>query len=224
MLTESYVFLFGGLWNLGAGGPGAPGAPGWAYFKTRIVITCGEQAFPTSYFKKVHESCSLCLSPPQRPPCVVGRLVRKKKRVRGGRWEGGREKRGLFPPPSWSLCGGERACATQARKLERKRKKLEDWRGKGEGKGGDFSLFPNFIPLFCSSPNFLDLLPMSSLAKRRQHNKAVRESFKAEWISKRCNIRKWNEMQNKVVRKICYVKSIFQILYAVEQFNSPFSR
>ena len=95
MLTESYVFLFGGLWNLGAGGPGAPGAPGWAYLKTRIVITCGEQAFPTSYFKKVHESCSLCLSPPQRPLCVVGRLVRKKKRVRGGRWEG-EERREAF--------------------------------------------------------------------------------------------------------------------------------
>ena len=148
---------------------------------------------------------------------------KEKESARGTMGRGKKEER-PFPPPSWSLCGGERACATQARKLERKRKKLEDWRGKGEGKGGDFSLFPYFIPLFCSSPNFLDLLPMSSLAKRRQHNKAVRESFKAEWISKRCNIRKWNEMQNKVVRKICYVKSIFQILYAVEQFNSPFSR
>ena len=35
------------------------------------------------------------LSPPQRPLCVVGRLKRKKKRARGARWEGGREKRGL---------------------------------------------------------------------------------------------------------------------------------
>ena len=68
------------------------------------------------------------LSPPQRLLCVVGRLGRKKKRARGARWEGGREKRGpLFPSshrpprafyffdyfilmgiPSGSLCGGER--------------------------------------------------------------------------------------------------------------------
>ena len=39
-------------------------------------------------------------SPPQRPLCVVGRLGRKKKRARGGRWEEGREKRGRrFPLP-----------------------------------------------------------------------------------------------------------------------------
>ena len=68
------------------------------------------------------------LSPPQRPLCVVGRLGRKKKRARGARWEGGREKRGppfpsshrpphafyffdyfiLMGIPSGSLCGGER--------------------------------------------------------------------------------------------------------------------
>ena len=35
------------------------------------------------------------LSPSQRPLCIVGRLGRKKKRARGARWEGGREKRGL---------------------------------------------------------------------------------------------------------------------------------
>ena len=59
--------------------------------------------------------------------CVVGRLGRKKKRARGTRWEGGREKRSRFPLPivpralstfsiidilmgipSGSLCGGER--------------------------------------------------------------------------------------------------------------------
>ena len=47
--------------------------------------------------------------------CVVGRLGRKKKRARGARWEGGRE-RFLFLSiidilmgiPSGSLCGGER--------------------------------------------------------------------------------------------------------------------
>ena len=39
-----------------------------------------------------------CLSPPQRFLCVVGRLGRKKKRARGERLEGRREKRGLFPP------------------------------------------------------------------------------------------------------------------------------
>ena len=41
------------------------------------------------------------LSPLQRPLCVVGRLGRKKKRARGVRLEGGREKRGscLFALP-----------------------------------------------------------------------------------------------------------------------------
>ena len=39
-----------------------------------------------------------CLSPPQRFLCVVGWLGRKKKRARGERLEGRREKRGLFPP------------------------------------------------------------------------------------------------------------------------------
>ena len=37
------------------------------------------------------------LSTSQRPLCVVGRLGRKKKKARGARWEGEREKRGLFP-------------------------------------------------------------------------------------------------------------------------------
>ena len=36
-------------------------------------------------------TCVNCLSPPQRPLCVVGRLWRKKKRARGARWEGERE-------------------------------------------------------------------------------------------------------------------------------------
>ena len=35
------------------------------------------------------------LSPPKRPLCVAGRLGRKKKKARGARWEGEREKRGL---------------------------------------------------------------------------------------------------------------------------------
>ena len=122
---------------------------------TRIVIAYGEQAFPTSYFKKVHESYSLFLSPPQRPLFVVGRLVRKNKRVRGERWEGGRENRGLFPPPSGSLWGGERACATQARKLERKRKKLEDWRGKRGGGKEETSLpSPTSFLFFALVPTF----------------------------------------------------------------------
>ena len=73
----------------------------------------------------------MVLSPPQRPLCVVGRLGRKEKRERGTRWEGEREKGGLFrlfPLPivpralsifsiiaifvgirSGSLCGEERA-------------------------------------------------------------------------------------------------------------------
>ena len=73
---------------------------------------------------------SSLLSLPQRPFCVVGRLGSKKKKARGARLEGEREKRGLFPPfpsslvpralsiffiiaifigiPSGSLCGGER--------------------------------------------------------------------------------------------------------------------
>ena len=34
------------------------------------------------------------LTPPQRPLCVVGRLGTKKKRARGARREGEREKRG----------------------------------------------------------------------------------------------------------------------------------
>ena len=40
-------------------------------------------------------------SPPQRPLSVVERLGRKKKRVRGARWEGERERMGssLFPLP-----------------------------------------------------------------------------------------------------------------------------
>ena len=45
-----------------------------------------------------------CLSPPQRFLCVVGRLGRKKKRARGERLEGRREKRGLFPPFPSSHC------------------------------------------------------------------------------------------------------------------------
>jgi len=70
------------------------------------------------------------LTPSQRHVGVVGRIGRKKKKARGARWEGEREKRGLFPPfrsslvpralsiffiiaifigvPSGSLCGGER--------------------------------------------------------------------------------------------------------------------
>ena len=43
--------------------------------------------------------CERCLSPPQRPLCVVGRLGRKKKRAQGARWEGEREKRDLRLPP-----------------------------------------------------------------------------------------------------------------------------
>ena len=39
------------------------------------------------------------LSPSQRPLCVIGRLRRKIKKARGARWEGEREKRGLFPFP-----------------------------------------------------------------------------------------------------------------------------
>ena len=39
------------------------------------------------------------LSPLQRPLCVVGRVRRKKKRARGARWEGEREKRGFRLPP-----------------------------------------------------------------------------------------------------------------------------
>ena len=63
----------------------------------------------------------------------MGRLGRKKKRARGARWEGGREKRGsrrfplpivpralsifsiidiLMGIPSGSLCGGESLCKT----------------------------------------------------------------------------------------------------------------
>ena len=41
----------------------------------------------------------LSLSPPQRPLCVVERLGRKKERTLRARWEGEREKRGLFSLP-----------------------------------------------------------------------------------------------------------------------------
>ena len=66
------------------------------------------------------------LSPPQRPVCLVGRLGRKKKKARGGRWEEQRKGAGLFTSshrpsrafcfsiiaifigiPNGSLCGGE---------------------------------------------------------------------------------------------------------------------
>ena len=33
------------------------------------------------------------LSPPQRPLCIAGRLGRKKKKARGARWKGKREKK-----------------------------------------------------------------------------------------------------------------------------------
>ena len=45
------------------------------------------------------------LCPTQRPLCDVGRLVRKKKRARGARWEGEREKRGLCHIICGSLTG-----------------------------------------------------------------------------------------------------------------------
>ena len=50
-------------------------------------------------------SAGFPLFPPQRPLYVEGGLGRKKKRARGARWEGEREKRGLFPLPivPWAL-------------------------------------------------------------------------------------------------------------------------
>jgi len=45
------------------------------------------------------------LSPPRRPLCVAGRLGRKKKKARGARWEGKREKRGLCHIMCGSLAG-----------------------------------------------------------------------------------------------------------------------
>ena len=58
--------------------------------------------FPFSGFKLLLPLTSLLpqnLSPSQRPLCVIGRLRRKIKKARGARWEGEREKRGLFPFP-----------------------------------------------------------------------------------------------------------------------------
>ena len=39
------------------------------------------------------------LSPPQRPLCIVGRLEKRKKKARGGQWEGEREEVSFFPLP-----------------------------------------------------------------------------------------------------------------------------
>ena len=86
----------------------------------------------------VEMKVSKALSPPKRSLCVMGRLGRKKKRARGERWKGGREKRGfrLFPLPivpralsmfsiiaifiripSGSLCGGDSLTGSKIRKI-----------------------------------------------------------------------------------------------------------
>ena len=86
----------------------------------------------------VEMKVSKALSLPERPLCVMGRLGRKKKRARGERWEGEREKRGcrlfLLPIvpralsifsiiaifigiPSGSLCGGESPTSSKIRKI-----------------------------------------------------------------------------------------------------------
>ena len=51
------------------------------------------------------------LSPPQRPLCIAGRLGRKKKKVRGARWKGKREKKAsaiscaVLWQDLWPVCG-----------------------------------------------------------------------------------------------------------------------
>ena len=77
------------------------------------------------------------LSPPQRLLCVVGRLGRKKKRARGARYEGKKEKRGsrLFPLPIFpcALSNFSNYCYFY---MDTQREPMRRTEGRGEGGGG----------------------------------------------------------------------------------------
>ena len=83
-----------------------PRTSGWViYFWDRMTFWRDFQGKVLTYNTNKAFYCNSPLSsllspPPQRPFCVVGRLGRKKKKARRARWEGEREKRGLFPLPS----------------------------------------------------------------------------------------------------------------------------
>ena len=67
-------------------------------FTNRKFHFCYHRNFWVFFLKGRRPYFLLELSPPQRPLCVVGRLGRKKKRVRGARWEGERAPAvSLFP-------------------------------------------------------------------------------------------------------------------------------
>ena len=82
-----------------------PRTSGWViYFENRMTFWRDFQGKLLTYNTNKAFNCNRplgsLLSLPQRPFCVVGRLGREKKKARGARWKGQREKRGLFPLPS----------------------------------------------------------------------------------------------------------------------------
>ena len=103
-----------------------------------MLVRSGHTSHACKFSGYVEMKVSKALSLPERPLCVMGRLGRKKKRTRGERWEGGREKRvfRLFPLPivpralsifsiiaifkgipSGSICGGDSLTSSKIRKI-----------------------------------------------------------------------------------------------------------
>ena len=81
-----------------------------SFFSTQQPLSCF--AWTETWPRLKNLSLLLCLSPPQRPFCVVGRLGRKRKKAPETRWEG--ERAFYFSIiaifigiPSGSLYGGE---------------------------------------------------------------------------------------------------------------------
>ena len=80
--------------------------------------------------------------------CVVGRLGRKKKRARGARYEGEKEKRGsrLFPLPIFpcALSNFSNYCYFY---MDTQREPMRRTEGRGEGGGGLHRYKPRRRPL-----------------------------------------------------------------------------
>ena len=81
----------------------------------------------TNIVHTIRTGLLLCLSSPQRPLCVIGRLGTKKKKALMAQWKGERKEARLLPFPSsdcslsafycliigipgGNLCGGESCC------------------------------------------------------------------------------------------------------------------
>ena len=62
-----------------------------------------QSSLPLNAFKRSNTLTSSktahSLSSPRRPLCIVGRLEKRKKKARGGQWEGEREEARIFPLP-----------------------------------------------------------------------------------------------------------------------------